>query len=75
MIIDEEIDFYLRLHLHNISGSITKKGNKGTQDFQSLEQKLTPIPLLKLTEVWCNFILLFYSFKKLGILDGLMETI
>ncbi|XP_057441928.1 uncharacterized protein LOC130733703 isoform X2 [Lotus japonicus] len=48
---DEEIDFYLRLHLHDISGSITKKGNKGTQDFQSLEQKLTPIPLLKLTEL------------------------
>ncbi|XP_027342708.1 uncharacterized protein LOC113855315 [Abrus precatorius] len=55
---DKEIDFYLRPHLLNISGIITKghevltskKDDKGIQDLQSWEQKLPLIPLPNLTE-------------------------
>ncbi|RDX63327.1 Disease resistance protein, partial [Mucuna pruriens] len=55
---DKEIDFYLRPHLLNISGNITKghevlttkKENKGTQDLQSWDQKLPLIPLPNLID-------------------------
>ncbi|KAK7401384.1 hypothetical protein VNO78_12814 [Psophocarpus tetragonolobus] len=55
---DKEIDFYLRPHLLNISGITTrgydvlpsKKGNKGTLDLQSWDQKLPPIPLSNMVE-------------------------
>ncbi|XP_045829778.1 uncharacterized protein LOC123921330 isoform X1 [Trifolium pratense] len=55
---DKEIGFYLRPHLHDISCTTTndhefltsKIKNKGIQDLQSQEQKLSLIPLPNLTE-------------------------